>query len=181
MTVRPPVHNGSAQAYRQGCRCASCRRAFAHARNARRVAGTLGAELDAVRQQFDLAPAELRALGLQLYLLELSAEGVGLTQVSRTTGVSRRRLCLIRGGRVPRVTTRTAHRVYQHRIPLAKYSTVSTTPLRRRFRSLRALGYSQNFLARRFGSVVRRKRRRARVKTAVMIEQFYRVVTGTEP
>ena len=122
--------------------------------------------------------SDLRREALTLYLRDLQSQGIGLTQLSRLTGISRRRLTQLRSQHPYRVTARTAHRIYAAPHILAQGAVVPARTMRRRLRSLHTMGYRRRDLSAKFGSSIFRRRRRARVKKVLAVEQFYRRVTS---
>lgn len=173
------VAHGTRTLYRDGCRCQPCRRAFARDRNARRQRDALPAPIDAVRAVLRISPAELRAQSVALYLEELRLAGVGLRRISLLTSISRRRLSLLRSGRLTRVTGRTSTRIYTARVTFAWGALVSARRMRRQLRTLRTMGYTRSDIIRRVGASVLRRRRRARVKSVLKVAQWYDDVTRT--
>jgi hypothetical protein len=131
-----------------------------------------------MRAALSVSVPDLRREAITLYLRDLQARGIGLTQLSRLTGVSRRRLTQLRSQRLHRVTARTAHRIYAASPVLAKGASVPARTMRRRLRSLKTMGYRRRDLSAKFGTSIFRRRRRARVKKVVAVEQFYRLVTS---
>jgi len=151
--------HGERRAYARGCRCVACRAANAAYVQAHRVPlGLLAA--DAVR----------------VHLQQLAAQGCGIRQIARHTGVSAQTVAGIRSGRRRLLRASTATRLMAATSDVAPGALVAATKSWRFLDSLKREGFTRRALAWHLGArsqQLQLAKRSIRAHTAQLIAKLY--------